>query len=106
MQEPTPRITDEELMKQARANVQRKKEFKIHLAVYLAVNAFLTGIFFVTSRHAFRAYFWPMWPMLGWGLGVAIHGAVVYLGGNSAKEVDQVKKEYQKLKDAQGEKND
>ncbi|MCL2530672.1 MAG: 2TM domain-containing protein [Oscillospiraceae bacterium] len=89
-------------MKQAKANVQRKKEFKIHLAVYLAVNAFLVGIFFVTSRNAFHAYFWPMWPMLGWGLGVAIHGAVVYLGGNSAKEADHVRKEYQKLKDAQG----
>jgi len=101
VQEPTPRITDEELMKQARRNVQRKKEFKIHLAVYLAVNAFLVGIFLVTSRNVFRAYFWPIWPMLGWGLGVIIHGAVTYLGGSSAKEADHVRKEYQKLKDAQ-----
>jgi len=100
MQEPTPRIPDEELMQLARKNVQRKKEFKIHLAVYLAVNAFLVGTFLVTTPNL---YFWPIWPIMGWGVGVAIHGAVAYLNGNSAKETDKVMKEYQKLKDAQRE---
>jgi len=103
MQEPTPRISDEELMKQARAIVQRKKEFKIHLSVYFAVNAFLAGVFLATTHDFANAYFWPIWPMMGWGVGVAIHGAVVYLSGNSAKEADKVQKEYQKLKEAQRE---
>ena len=44
--------------------------FSDHLRVYLVVSAFLIFIWAMTSR----GYFWPMWPMAGWGVAVAIHG--------------------------------
>ena len=97
---PTPLISDEELMKQARKRVALKRWFKAHLLIYVVVNVFLVFIFFITSRNAWHAYFWPIWPMMGWGLGVAIHGAVVYFGILGFGNNDQVMKEYQKLKDA------
>jgi eukaryotic-like serine/threonine-protein kinase len=49
---------------------------KIHLVVYLAVNAFLIAIWAITGG----GYFWPIWVILGWGLGVAIHAAPLAAG--------------------------
>ena len=99
MNNQKPRMTDEELMQTARRRVAMKKAFQIHLMVYISVNLFLVAVFFITSRNNWQNYFWPMWPMMGWGLGLAIHGAVVY-SNVFASGNDQVMKEYQKLKDA------
>jgi class 3 adenylate cyclase len=57
----------------------RNQGLKIHLTVYLLVNAFLVGIWAVTSG----GYFWPVWPILGWGLGLALHGAPLIVGAGS-----------------------
>ena len=48
--------------------------FKIHLTFYLLVNVFLIGVWAASGG----GYFWPVWSILGWGLGVAIHGAVLF----------------------------
>lgn len=45
--------------------------FKLHLTFYLLVNVFLIGIWAASGG----GYFWPIWPMLGWGIGLAAHGA-------------------------------
>lgn len=46
--------------------------FAVHLRVYLIVNAFLIAIWALTGS----SEFWPIWPILGWGLGLALHRAV------------------------------
>ena len=46
--------------------------FAVHLRVYLIVNAFLIAIWALTGG----SDFWPIWPILGWGLGLALHRAV------------------------------
>lgn len=66
-------MTDLELMKQAKKRIVIKKSFQWHLAAYVLNNTFLVAIYFATSSN----YFWPIWPILGWGLGVAIHGIIV-----------------------------
>ena len=45
-------------------------------------------------------YFWPIWPILAIGLGVAIHGAIYKLivGSNMT---DKIAREYEELKHAQ-----
>jgi hypothetical protein len=48
------------------------KGFPEHLTAYVAVNAFLILIWVLTGF----GYFWPIWPMAGWGIGVAIHYGV------------------------------
>ena len=52
-----------------RAGVARKS-FYAHLGPYVVVNAFLVMIWVITS---FGGYFWPIWPMMGWGVGLGIH---------------------------------
>lgn len=44
---------------------------RIHLTFYVLVNALLIGIWAASGG----GYFWPIWPILGWGIGVAAHGA-------------------------------
>jgi class 3 adenylate cyclase len=48
-----------------------RQSFKTHLTFYLLVNVFLIGIWAASGG----GYFWPIWVILGWGIGVAAHGA-------------------------------
>ena len=57
-----------------------RQSFKIHLTFYLLVNVFLIGVWAASGG----GYFWPVWSLLGWGLGVAAHGAVVFHRGDRA----------------------
>lgn len=48
-----------------------KQGFRAHATSYVLVMALLVMIWLMTSP---GGYFWPMWPMLGWGIGLASHG--------------------------------
>jgi class 3 adenylate cyclase len=54
------------------------KSLKIHLAIYLPVNLLLIGMW-----AAGGGGFWPVWPILGWGLAVACHAAPLVAGVGS-----------------------
>ena len=55
--------------------LRKKRDLQAHLLAYLTVNLFLTGIWIFTTPGGF---FWPMFPILGWGIGVAFHIWDVY----------------------------
>lgn len=46
----------------------------VHLFVYLAVNTFLVIVNLMTSPETL----WFIWPILGWGVGLAAHAYLVY----------------------------
>lgn len=46
----------------------------VHLFVYLSVNAFLIVVNITTSPESL----WSIWPLLGWGLGLAAHAWLAY----------------------------
>ena len=48
--------------------------FKIHFAVYVAVNLLLIAVNLLTDPHVL----WFVWPLAGWGIGILAHGAAVY----------------------------
>jgi class 3 adenylate cyclase len=54
---------------------------RIHAAVYVAVNLFLIAVWAVTGA----GYFWPIWSILGWGVGLACHAAPVLAGVGSRR---------------------
>ena len=74
-------MTDEQRQWAIR-RIQAKRQFWGHLAVYLAVNSLLIAIWAMTSAE----YFWPIWPMLGWGIGVVAHGLGVHIGPSTISE--------------------
>jgi hypothetical protein len=69
---------------QAIRRIRAKREFRTHLTVYVAVNALLVLIWFATGA----GYFWPMWPILGWGIAIAIHAVTVYMGTSEITEAE------------------
>ena len=56
-------------LKRARA----KLGWYIHASVYVAVNLLLAALSATSGRH------WAVFPAFGWGIGLAVHGAVVFL---------------------------
>ncbi|MDJ0664395.1 MAG: 2TM domain-containing protein [Acidimicrobiia bacterium] len=67
-------MTDDQRERAIR-RIQAKRGFWSHFVVYLAVNALLVLIWALTSA----GYFWPVWPILGWGIGVVAHAVSVYV---------------------------
>ena len=73
---------DEEKLEQVAAKrVEGKVHFYKHLAVYIAVMFLL----FVINHRTSPDYYWFVWPLLGWGIAVAIHGAKVFTNAESSK---------------------
>lgn len=61
---------DDPRRQEAIARLKRKREFWTHLFVYVAVNALLVVVWLATDA---GGYFWPVWPIAGWGIGVTMH---------------------------------
>ncbi len=79
---------DEQLWQTAKARVA----FKWSLASYIIVNSFLIGLWYFTSGDI--EHFWPIWPILGWGIGIAFQ----YVSAYQSNQISSVENEYNKLK--------
>ena len=69
---------DSALDRLARRRAGAKMGWFIHAAVYAIVNLGLAALSLSAGRD------WHAYPLLGWGLGLAIHGAAVWLIGPGA----------------------
>ena len=75
---------DVALRERAVKRLKKRRDFYGHILVYLLVNSFLIVIWAVTSPGGF---FWPVFPLVGWGIGVVMNAWDVYV----ADEVDEDK---------------
>lgn len=76
MFDETPNEADR-LERLARKRAGAKMGWYIHALVYVCVNVGLALIAWQTGRT------WHLYPLAGWGLGLAIHGLAVWLGGGT-----------------------
>jgi len=53
----------------ATKRLTERRDFRVHLAVYLVINAMLWVLWAVLT--GVDGYPWPIWVTLGWGIGVA-----------------------------------
>ena len=84
-------ITDP-LERLARRRAGAKLAWYIHAGVYLFVNLLLAVLSMSSGRH------WAVFPAVGWGIGLAIHGAVVFvLAGSSGLHERMVQAERDRL---------
>jgi hypothetical protein len=88
-------MSEEEIRKIATQRVQAKKGFYIHLTVYILVNLMLIAIWYFTGA---RHYFWPMWVLLFWGIGLIVNGVTVFAIRDMGWEKREVEKEIERLK--------
>lgn len=78
---------------------QRRAAFKYHLGTYVIVNAFFWVLWYFKGQHVSEeGWPWPIWPMIGWGIGLLFH----YLGAYVFPKESSVEREYEKLKKQQG----
>ena len=77
----------------AKERAEAKLGFYTHLGVYVAVNSLLTAINLITLGR----YSWAMWPLMGWGLAVAIHALRTFIfPGDSAIKEQMIEREMAK----------
>ena len=67
-------MNEQDLMQQARRRVKIKTGFYIHGLVYTLVNSALLVVNLLGGGPR-----WHLAPLLGWGLGLAIHGGLTLL---------------------------
>ena len=84
---------DVELRRLAIRRADMKLAFRSHLFAYVLVNAGLVAINLITSP----GYFWAIWAMLGWGLGLLAQGITVYMDGESMRD-RLIEQEMEKLR--------
>lgn len=65
---------EEERYHKARKKVEEIKGFYGNLTSYIVVNIGLMILNLATSPE----YLWFLWPLLCWGIGLAVHGMVVF----------------------------
>ena len=82
---------DEELWRIAK----RRAAFKRSLAIYFFVNLLFVITWYLSS--GIGSYFWPIWPMFGWGIGIAFQYTTAYHNNN----MFSAQSEYDRLKNQQ-----
>jgi hypothetical protein len=82
---------DERLRQMAIERLKKRGEFGAHLLAYVLVNAFLVAIWALTGA----GFFWPVFPILGWGIGVAFNALDVY---RRPPTEDRIRREIEDLK--------
>jgi 2TM domain len=65
---------DDVLREAAVTRLRKKRDFAMHVVIYLLVNGFLVVIWAVTSGD----FFWSIFPIAGWGIGLAANAWDVY----------------------------
>jgi len=87
-----PTMTEQQIDKLARRRAGMRMGWLVHATVYVCINLLLATLAAASGRH------WAVFPALGWGVGLAVHGLVVLLAmpGSGLRE-RLVRQERQRL---------
>ena len=88
------RIDPTDIRGMAVERLRKKSEFKAHLLAYVVVNASVVAIWAAVGG----SFFWPLFPILGWGIGLVFHGWDAYRSPVPTEE--QIRREMDALRRA------
>ncbi len=83
---------EDALRDRAVKRLKKRRDFSAHLLIYTLVNTFLVVIWALTDLHGF---FWPVFPIVGWGIGVVMNAWDVFRGDEF--DEDQIHREMERL---------
>ena len=72
--------------------IKAKNDFIVHLLIYLAINGMLVFTWAFTGA----GFFWPIFPIVGWGIAVAFNAWDAY--GRKPITEDQIRREQDRLR--------
>jgi len=79
--------TEPGLREKAAERLKKRRDFYAHLAVYVMVNGFLVVMWATMLGGGF---FWPVFPIFGWGIGLVMHAWDVFLNSEiSDADIDR-----------------
>jgi hypothetical protein len=67
-------MENEILYRRAAVRAAMQLAFYRHVMIYIIVNALLIAVNLLTDPH----HLWFQWGLLGWGIGLLVHGLNVY----------------------------
>ena len=76
---------------QATIRLRKKRDFRAHLLAYVLINGSLLIIWALTGS----GFFWPVFPMLAWGVGLVFHAWDIYRAPLSEH---QIQREMQRIR--------
>lgn len=81
-------MTEDQRRELAIQRLKGRHDFRVHLVIYLLVNAALIVLWYVMNAGADgdQGFFWPIFPLVGWGIGLAIHAYTVYFPPSLTEE--------------------
>jgi len=65
---------EQESYERAKKRMEELRSFYSHLFIYCAVNV---GLFFLNIISS-PGHLWFYWPLIGWGIGLSMHGLSVF----------------------------
>ena len=77
---------DQALRERALERIKKKREFGAHLLSFVLVNGFLIVMWATVAGGGF---FWPMFPIAGWGIGLIFHAWDVYKAEPTEAEINR-----------------
>ena len=91
-QEETRAGEHQDIREEALTRLKKKRDLRTHAFMYVAVNATLIVIWAIVSD---GGLFWPIFPLLGWGVGLAANVWDVY--GRKRITEEQIQREVARL---------
>jgi hypothetical protein len=80
-----PSDDNQALRAQSLKRLEDRRGLMAHALAYLSVNVLLVAIWLATGA----GFFWPLFPLFGWGIGLAFHAWSVYWPEPGEAEVDR-----------------
>ena len=71
--------------------IRAKQQLAAHFVVFLAMSAFFVLVWAQTGAD----YFWPIWAMFGWGIGLVAH-AIHILGWSMPISEERIQREVER----------
>lgn len=88
-------MTREELYRQARKRVKKKRSFRGHFTTFAVMSVFLFVLNMVTSPE----YLWFLWAVGGWAISIIFHYFDAYGYPGQRDETEEIEREMVRLED-------